>query len=100
MRENPKDINLNTLNGEPVVRIGVIDNQEFIDFHVFGEFSIVDSENNTIIPSLKSDMKWRVKIQESKAGSERFHLILYESFHEQRIEEKFKLKRSLPALLS
>ena len=48
MRENPKDINLNTLNGEPVVRIGVIDNQEFIDFHVFGEFSIVDSENNTI----------------------------------------------------
>jgi hypothetical protein len=93
MTENLRDIHLNSLNGEPVVRIVVISNQEFIDFHVFGEFSVIDGENNTIIPSLKSDLKWRVKIQESKAGSERFHLILYETFHQNRIEEKFKIKK-------
>jgi stage II sporulation protein D len=95
MTENLRDIHLKSLNGEPVVRIGVISNQEFIDFHVFGEFSVFDSENNTIIPPLKSDMKWRVKIQESKAGTERFKLILYETFHQSRIEEKFKIAQQL-----
>lgn len=93
MKDNSRDIHLNALHGEPIIRIGIIEAQDFIDFHVFGEFSILDSENNILINKLNSDLKWRVKIKESKAGSERFHLILYETFHKKRIEEKFKIAK-------
>ncbi len=91
MEENLKDIHLNHINGEPIFRIGIIEGQEFIDFNVLGEFTVMDSSEKVIIPETNSRLKWRVKIKESKAGSERFRLILYESFNRERIEEKLKL---------
>ncbi len=91
MDEQLKDIHLPHRDGEPVFRIGVIEGQEYIDFHVFGEFSVLDSSEKTIISPTTSDLKWRVKIKESKAGSERFRLILYESFHRKNIEEKLQI---------
>ncbi len=93
MVENVRDIQLKELNDEPVFRIAVVTNQDFIDFQVFGEFSVLDSADKIIIPPTKSDLKWRVKIKESKPGSEEFHLILYESFDKNRIEEKLKIAK-------
>jgi stage II sporulation protein D len=90
---NSRDIHLPQINGEPVFRIGVIEGQEYIDFHVFGEFSVIDSSEKVLIDPLNSDIKWRVKIKESKAGSEKYQLILYESFDSKRIEEKLKLAK-------
>ncbi len=84
-------IDLKDYNGEPLFRIGLFEGQDFIDFRVYGEFSILNAEDKVIIPDIKSDLKWRVKIKESKAGSEKFHLVLYETFHPERIEEKLKL---------
>lgn len=92
-----REIHLSQMNGEPVFRIGVIEGQEYIDFHVFGEFKVVDSSNTTLINPLTSDMKWRVKIKESKPGSEIYRLILYESFDPQRIEEKLQLAKQYDA---
>ena len=43
--------------------------------------------------AIKSDMKWRVKIKESKNGSEKYRLILYETFDAKRIENKLKIAR-------
>ncbi len=91
MPDNVNDINLNHQNGEPIFRIGVIEGQEYIDFYVFGEFSVIDSAGIVLIPPVNSKLKWRVKIKESKPGSQRFRLILYESFDAQRIAKKLKL---------
>ena len=90
---NSREIHLSHINGEPVFRIGVIEGQEYIDFHVFGEFSIVDSSEKVLINPLSSDIKWRVKIKESKAGEEKYHLLLSESSDLQKIEEKLKLAK-------
>ncbi len=90
MKDNSKEIYLKDLNGEPVVRIGIVEAQDYIDFRISGEFSIVDSTDITLINKIKSNRKWRVKIKESKAGSEKFHLVLYESFEKERVEEKLK----------
>ncbi len=95
MIENVRDIHLPDLNGEPILRIGVVEEQDFIDFHVFGEFSIIDSSDKILISSIKSNLKWRIKIKESKPGSEVFCLILYESFHENRIQDKLKIAKQL-----
>jgi len=88
-----REIHLSHINSEPVFRIGVIEGQEYIDFHVFGEFSIVDSSEKVLINPLSSDIKWRVKIKESKAGEEKYHLLLSESSDLQKIEEKLKLAK-------
>lgn len=92
-----REIHLSQMNGEPVFRIGIIEGQEYIDFHVFGEFKVVDSSDTTLINPITSDMKWRVKIKESKPGSEIYRLILYESFNPQRIEEKLTLAKQYDA---
>lgn len=91
MEEILQDIHLEHHHGEPIFRIGTINGQEYIDFHVFGSFSVLDSTEKVLFPSIKSDMKWRVKIKESKAGSEKFRLILYETFEAKRIENKLKI---------
>ena len=88
-----REIHLSHINSEPVFRIGVIEGQEYIDFHVFGEFSIIDSSEKVLINPLSSDIKWRVKIKESKAGEEKYHLLLSESSDLQKIEEKLKLAK-------
>jgi SpoIID/LytB domain protein len=91
MVETPKDIYLKHHEGEPVFRIGVIEGQEYIDFHVFGKFSVIDSTDKIMFSGIKSDMKWRVKIKESKIGSEKYRLVLYETFDAKRIEGKLKI---------
>lgn len=93
MDDQIKDIQLNQLNGEPVFRIGILYGQDYLDFRVFGDFSVVNAEGETLIPNLKSNLKWRVKVKESKMGEEIFHLILYETFHKERIEEKLQVAR-------
>jgi SpoIID/LytB domain protein len=93
MTDNSIEIYLTDLRGEPILRIGIIEAQEYIDFHVFDEFSIFDSANKVIIPNLRSDLKWRVKIKESKGGTDIYRLILYESFDEKRIEDKLSIAK-------
>ena len=91
MEETQKEIHLKHLNGEPIFRIGTIEGQEYIDFHVFGSFSVLDSTDKVLFSSIQSDMKWRVKIKESKSGSEKFRLMLYETFDAKRCESKLKI---------
>ncbi len=93
MPDKTTEIHLKNLGDEPVFRIGVVEAQEHIDFRVLGEFSILDSSDNVIFTGLNSSLKWRVKIKESRAGSERYHLILYETFNSSRIEQKLKIAK-------
>jgi len=56
-------------------------------------FSIYDEEGNLLEDNISSDLKWRVKIKESKAGTERFRLSLYETYNENRIQEKLEIAK-------
>ncbi|GAB4368434.1 MAG: hypothetical protein Kow0042_09620 [Calditrichia bacterium] len=92
-KEENNIIHLKEINNEPIFRIGIVEGQEFIDFKVFGEFTIVDASEKVLIDNIKSNLKWRVKIKDSKVGRENFHLDLYESYSKQRIEEKLRIAR-------
>jgi SpoIID/LytB domain protein len=91
MGDQVKELHLPHLNGEPIVRIGTIQGQEYLDFHVLGEFSILDSSEKMILDAVDSDLKWRVKMKDNRAGSEKFRLILYETFDRKRVEKKLSI---------
>lgn len=90
MGNSNKEIHLPEQNGEPIIRVGLFENQEFIDFKILGKFNVQDSEGNILIKNINSDLVWRVKVKESKPGKESYHLVLYETFKKERIEEKLK----------
>ncbi|GAB4333976.1 MAG: hypothetical protein Kow0037_12390 [Calditrichia bacterium] len=90
MKNHAKSIHLKTRDGEPIVRIGLVEGQDYIDFRTSGEFDILDAENEPIIENVKSKLKWRVKIKESKPGQEQYYLKLYETHNREEIEEKLK----------
>ena len=83
-----KDFHLKEMNDEPLFRIGIFDSQEYADFKVMGRFAVQDEEGRDLIKSGDSDLKWRIKIKESKSGKENFLLVLFESFEKELVEEK------------
>jgi stage II sporulation protein D len=95
MKDQPQKITLKNQDCEPVFRIGVIEGQEYIDFRVEGKFSILDENENPIINNITSSIKWRVKIKESKAGTEHYQLILCESFNWNKIQEKLEIAQKI-----
>ncbi len=95
MKNKINDIHLQDRNGEPVFRIGIIENQEYLDFRVDGTFSIYDGAGNLLNSKIKSNLKWRVKISESRPGSEVFHLILFESYNYERAQKQLEIARQV-----
>lgn len=95
MKNSGKEIHLKHLNGQPIFRIGLFEGQEFVDFRVMGRFSVRDARDEEVISGIESDLKWRIKIKESRAGKERYFLVLYESFNLKLAEEKLKIARQI-----
>ncbi len=90
MASNAQAIHLKTIDGQPVFRIGLFKNQELLDFRVYGAFSVADGDDKILIDNVKTDLKWRVKIKDSKPGKEHYFLILYEAFKKELAEAKLK----------
>lgn len=95
MESSGRKIHLKHLKGQPLFRISVFRGQEYVDFKVMGKFNVEDGEGNEIIRKVKSSLKWRVKIKESKPGKSRYFLVLYESFDKARVEQKLKLAQHI-----
>ena len=95
MDNSVQTIQLKHLNHQPLFRIGLFGGQEYIDFRVMGKFSLQDGEEIERHKKIKSDLKWRVKIKESKPGKDRFFLVLYESFDAKAAEAKLKLAQNI-----
>lgn len=87
MNKTAERIDLKHINGQPVFRVSLFKGQEHIDFRVEGKFSVQDADGNELIKKVSSDLKWRVKIKESRSGKERFFLVLYESFNKDLAEQ-------------
>lgn len=91
MENSSEKYQLEQINGQPVFRIGLFKDQEHIDFRVMGEFSLCDGENTVLVTNIQSDLKWRIKIKESKPGKEEYFLIVYASFNRGLAEKKLRL---------
>ena len=95
MDNDIKDFHLNALNEEPLLRISIFDSQEYLDFKAMGKFTIQDDDGNDLIKSINSDLKWRIKIKESRSGKEKYFLVLFESFDKEMVEEKLEIAKKI-----
>ena len=93
MAKNIQRIDLKTVNDEPVFRIGLFEGQDFIDFRVEGKFNVENENGEVLIKNVESDLKWRIKIKESRPGKEHYFLILYEALDEKKVLEKLESAR-------
>lgn len=95
MDEEPRNFDFKELNDEPLLRIGIFDSQEYLDFKVLGKFTIQDENGENLTESVGSDLKWRVKLKEGKPGKVKYFLVLFESFNRKLVEEKLQIAQKI-----
>ncbi len=95
MDNDVKRIDLKLLNNQPVFRIGLFNGQEHIDFRIMGKFHVEDGDGNELVPVTESNLKWRVKIKDSKPGKESYFLVLFEAFDRETVEAKLDIARKI-----
>jgi SpoIID/LytB domain protein len=92
--ENRK-FDLNHVNGEPIIRVGVFQGQDHIDFILKEPFDIQDLEGNVLAANVHNSHRWRVKIKEQIAGKEIYELILFETPYENHATDRLKEAKQL-----
>ena len=50
-------------DGMPILRIGLIENRDSIEFRLTGRFSVFNDQGVSILKDVVSTVKWRVKIE-------------------------------------
>ena len=60
----------------PVLRIGLLEGFERVDFHLNGLFDITDLSGNLIYKDLESELRWRSKIEQSKPSRFIYRVLL------------------------
>lgn len=77
-----------TENNTPIVKVGISDSENNIDFKIDGRFLILDKNNNVIMDNIKSDLKWRIKVENAKKAEFKYGILLKE-FVKKENAEKF-----------
>jgi len=95
MQEETNNVFLKESDNEPLMRIALFESQDFLDLKIMGEFSVADENGNMLINPVTSELKWRVKIKDSKPGKEQFFIVLFESFQFELTEEKLKIAKKI-----
>ncbi|GAB4190382.1 MAG: hypothetical protein Kow00108_25960 [Calditrichia bacterium] len=85
-----KKFELKHLDGEPIIRVGVFQGQNHVDFILKDPFDVFDLDGNVLIKNVHNSRRWRVKIKEQIAGKEVFELILFETPNENLALERLK----------
>ena len=80
MDNDIRDFHLKEQNEQPLLRISIFDSQEYLDFKAMGKFTIQDDDRNDLLKSINSDLKWRIKIKESRSGKKKYFLVLSSGF--------------------
>ncbi|MCX7766796.1 MAG: SpoIID/LytB domain-containing protein, partial [Candidatus Sumerlaeia bacterium] len=60
----------------PMVRIGILENQEGIKFSVLGSYKVVDSEGNEQLQLQDSDIIYTARVQESRPATMQWRILL------------------------
>ncbi len=61
---------------QPVVRVGLMSGYDQVDFRVHGPFSVVSLAGDTLFGKIKTDRRWRCKIDDSEAATFVYSIIL------------------------
>jgi len=65
-------------DGMPIVRVGIIDNENVVDFKVDCKFLILDENDNVIMDNIESKLKWRVKVEKDEKAKFKYGILLNE----------------------
>ena len=95
MEKKTQQLHLKQIDGEPVFRIHLFENQEMVDFKVGDQFTVEDADGNPLIKNVKSNLRWRVKTKTSSSGKVYYYLVLYETFDPLRAEAKLASARKI-----
>lgn len=63
-------------NGMPILRIGLIENRDFIEFRLNGRFSAFNDQGVSILKDVASTVKWRVKIVQHSMPKYIYNILL------------------------
>ncbi len=86
-----KDSFLISNSGVPIVRVGIVDNENVVDFKIDGKFSILDENNNKILKKVESGLMWRIKVNKSVNAKFKYGVLLGE-FRKKEEAEKLSEK--------
>ena len=65
-----------TLQSTPVLRVGLLEGFERVDFHLKGSFDICTLSGDVIYSGIESELRWRSKIEESTSSVFTFNVLL------------------------
>ncbi len=78
-------------DGMPILRIGLIENRDSIEFRLTGRFSVVNDQGVSILKDVASSVKWRVKIEHYSPAKYTYNILLGK-FHERRLAQDCEYK--------
>ncbi len=62
--------------GMPILRIGLIEHRDSVEFRLNGRFSVVNAQGISILKDVASSVKWRVKIAHYSPAKYIYHILL------------------------
>ncbi len=63
-------------DGMPILRIGLIEHRDSVEFRLTGRFSVVNAQGISILKDVASSVKWRVKIAHYSPAKYIYHILL------------------------
>lgn len=69
--------------GMPILRIGLMENRDSIEFRLSGHFSVFNDQGISILKDVASSVKWRLKIQQRLAAKYGYSILLGK-FHDRQ----------------
>ncbi len=63
-------------DGMPILRIGLIENRDSIEFRLSGRFSVFNDQGVSILKDVASTVKWRVKIEQYSPAKYIYNVLL------------------------
>jgi len=64
------------LNNTPILRIGLTENKDIIEYKSTGRFSVYNNEGIAILKSVTSHSKWKIKVEQSYNAKYAYNILL------------------------
>ena len=63
-------------DGMPILRIGLVESRDSIEFRLSGRFSVLNDQGISILKDVESSVKWRVKIERYSPAKYTYNILL------------------------
>ncbi|UCE08014.1 MAG: hypothetical protein JSW07_08290, partial [bacterium] len=78
-------------NGMPILRIGLIESRDSIEFKLTGRFSVLNDQGVSILKDVASSVKWRVKVEQRLSAKYSYNILLGK-FHDRQAAQDLEYK--------